>query len=202
MIPHVDGARTLAHNIVSMLDMMQSYVSVHMFNEAAYVIQEMTNEDVSAAIEAYGTQTYPISGGTDIGMAFSQISSTSTEDNHVRIVILITDGEGDFSDPSSAFVAYTMANALKDADFLIYTLIMGAGQDVNMNVVNSLSSAPSSHFVGVGTSVELWTLMNENLCDMCDSIQGAWEGQNCCDADPPPSCHALLQSASAAQCSC
>ena len=195
--PMVAAVRDLAHNIVGTLDFTQSHAAVHAFHEAAYVLQEMTSvaANVEAAIDAHGTPLFPVGGGTNVDIALSQIPLLAGPGNAIRIAILISDGFF----PMASLASLTLANALKTNGVLIYTLSF-AGALVSTDVLHSLASAPSSHFAIVGSPVELWDAINQNLCAMCAPIEAAWIAEGCCVDEATLACQQLLYSANAAQC--
>lgn len=192
----LEAVRQLSHNLVGLLDFSHSRAAVHGFHDSAHVIQEMTSvaSDVEAAIDAHGTSAYPIGGGTNVDVAFSQMSPLAGSGSEIRIAVLISDGFF----PTGSFVALTLANELKANGVLIYTLSLGAM--VSSDFLHSLASAPSTHFAISGSPVELWAAMSQNLCAMCGPIEDAWEEGDCCEDETPLACQQLLVSAEHAHC--
>ena len=97
----VDGVRALALHLAGQINVTHggSVVGVVTFNDSATVAQPLTNDaaTVAASIDAYGTASQPVSGGTNIGAALDaargMLTSFSEPSVHQRVAIAITDGE-------------------------------------------------------------------------------------------------------------
>lgn len=149
----------------------QDQVGVVTFATGATLAQALTPETMNVARGVRTLQIDPKeeSGSTNPGEAFIKVLEEFNSPRHSvdarKVVVFLTDGLATAPDENPDAFAQQNATIAKDSGINIYTI--GLGQQVNMEFVRSLASAPTQAYQAIseGDIEKIYQTITASLCE-------------------------------------